>query len=115
MFFKKRGRDDDDGEEFIEDLTHFTNQLEKHTAFHTKKILEEDVESVESFLNEITRLILEQINQIEDDDIALDLTTLVTTSLGGIGTALIQLKEQNDHYQKKVIDYIAKNQNPESN
>tara|TARA_B110000495_G_C22695715_1_gene409841 strand:- start:110 stop:454 length:345 start_codon:yes stop_codon:yes gene_type:complete len=113
--YYKRAEDGDEQEDIENNLNNFADQLEKQTVFHTKKILEEDAESVEQFLNEITRLMLEQVNQVEDDDVALDLTTLITTALGGIGTALLELKEENHLYKSQVIDYIAKKQNPETN
>ena len=112
----KINRDDDEDDEGIEvNLNNFADELQKQTEYHTKKILKEDSESVEQFLNEITKLILIQVDKIEDDDVALDLTTLVTTALGGIGTALLELKEENCHYKSEVINYIAKNQDPETN
>jgi len=102
----KLNRDDDEDDEGIEvNLNNFADELQKQTEYHTKKILKEDSESVEQFLNEITKLILIQVDKIEDDDIALDLTTLVTTALGGIGTALLELKEENLHYKSEVINY----------
>lgn len=107
--------DDFDDDETFNKFQEFSESLEKATMFHSNKIIKEDVEVVSAFIEEMTRLMLEKTDGIEDNDLALELTQLIAACIGGMGHAIIQLKTENEALKQDIIDEIAPDQNPELN
>ena len=106
---------EDFDEETLNQFHQFSEQLDKATLFHSNKIITEDVEMVSAFIEGATKTMLELLDGIEDNDLALELTQLIAAFMGGMGHAIIELKTENEELKKNVMDYIAPNQNPELN
>jgi hypothetical protein len=107
--------DDSDDEETFNKFLEFSESLEKATMFHSNKIMSEDVDMVTTFIEGMTKLMLEKTDGIEDNELALELTQLIAACIGGMGHAIIQLKTENDTLKEDVINQIAPDQNPELN
>ena len=60
-------------------------------------------------------MLLNKIDKVEDDTLALELTQLVGTLIGGMGQAIIDLKKENVQLKTDFITDQIKKQNPDLN
>lgn len=101
--------DDDDA---IED---FEQQIHEHSLYHANQILQSNQDAVNLFINQSTAMLLNKIDKVEDDTLALELTQLVGTLIGGMGQAIIDLKKENIQLKTDFITDQIKKQNPDLN
>ena len=93
----------------------WADKLEEATNEHAKRILEWDMEEVAMFTQRVTNKVLDQIDKIEDDDIAVELTALLGGVLGGMSKGILDLKLEVLKLRRLIIDKRAGDQEPELN
>lgn len=104
-----------DGEE-DELLDKLEEAIHHHGMFHAKQIIEKDLGHVNDFIANSTNLVLSKIDEIEgDNELVLELTKLVGTLMGGMGKAILELKEDNIQLKTDFIIHQIENQNPDLN
>jgi hypothetical protein len=107
MFYKNED-EDDIREEII-------SNIDEASALHTKNILNEDYDKVAFFLNNCSDRILEMIDEIEDDELAIKLTTFVGAVLGGVGKACLDLKSENAILKHDILTELQGDVDPKLN
>ncbi|MDG1089564.1 MAG: hypothetical protein P8P37_01705 [Candidatus Marinimicrobia bacterium] len=93
----------------------WTDKLEEATNEHAKKIVESDTEEVAMFIQRVTNSILDQIDQIKDDDLAIELTAFLGGVLGGMSKGILDLKLEVLRLRRLIIDKKAGKQDSELN
>lgn len=107
MFYQNED-EDDLREEII-------SNIDQASALHTKNILNEDYEKVALFINNCSDRILEMIDEIEDDELAIKLTTFIGAVLGGVGKACLELKSENAMLRHDILTELQGDVDPELN
>lgn len=100
--------DDDDKEDQINDLVKALNT-------HSKNLQEKSYEEVAYWIGEVSRTILDLIDEIEDDHLGSRLTHLVGAVLGGMGQAVLELREENEMLKHDILYKLQGDVDPELN
>ena len=93
----------------------FADELEKATNEHARRIMEWDMEEVAMFTQRVSNKVLDQIDQIEDDDLAVELTTFLGGVLGGMSKGILDLKLEVLRLRRMIIGKKAGEQDSELN
>ncbi len=94
-------RDDED------QMDRFEEELIKAQMEHARRIVEYDIEDVAAFSQRISNQVLNKIDKVEDDDVALELTQLLGAVLGGYAKGVLDLKQDVLELRKAIIDKDA--------
>ena len=85
----------------------FDENLNKAIKEHSRRLIEYDIERVADFSKRVSDKILNQIDRIEDDDLAIELTTFLGAVIGGYSQAVLELKAEVFKLRGEIIDIRA--------
>ena len=91
------------------------DELQEATEEHAKRILEWEMDEVAMFTQRVSNKVLKQIDRIEDDALALELTAFLSGVLGGMSKGILDLKLEVLRLRRMIIDKKAGDQAPELN
>ena len=91
------------------------DELQEATEEHAKRILEWEMDEVAMFTQRVSNKVLKQIDRIEDDGLALELTAFLSGVLGGMSKGILDLKLEVLRLRRMIIDKKAGDQAPELN
>jgi hypothetical protein len=109
MYFDNEKSDESD--EIIE----FYKKLDESVDFHSKNLKSKSHEEVVRFIGVVTNSIIDLLDQIEDDQLAITLTQLVGATLGGMGQAILELREENEMLKHDILYKLQGDIDPELN
>jgi hypothetical protein len=67
------------------------------------------------FINVTSNKLLELVEDIEDDSLAIAMTQMLGAVLGGLGKACLELKAENLMLKHDILEELQGNQDPELN
>lgn len=102
----------EDRDEQADDIV---NKIEEASEFHAEQILKQDYVDVGNFIAITSDKILNMIDDIPNDQLAINLTSLVGAILGGLGKACLELKAENAMLKEDILDELQGDQNPDLN
>ena len=88
----------------------FDENLNKAIKEHSRRLIEYDIERVANFSKQVSDKILNQIDKIEDDDLAIEMTAFLGSVLGGYAQAVLELKGEVMRLRTQVINRRAGDQ-----
>lgn len=91
------------------------NDLINSLKIHSKNLQEKSYEEVAYWIGEVSRTILDLIEEIEDDHLGARLTHLVGAVLGGMGQAVLELREENEMLKHDILYKLQGDVDPELN
>tara|TARA_B100001939_G_C16458202_1_gene411883 strand:+ start:234 stop:521 length:288 start_codon:yes stop_codon:yes gene_type:complete len=91
------------------------NEWTEIISEHRNRLLSEDTEKAELFIQGSTSKIISLIDKVQDDDLAEELLGFAGVFLGAMGGAFIKLRMENDMLREELLkDYVSK-QKPKRN
>jgi hypothetical protein len=91
------------------------NKIDEAAQFHSDQILKKDHADVSMFINVTSNKLLELVEDIEDDSLAIAMTQMLGAVLGGLGKACLELKAENLMLKHDILEELQGNQDPELN
>jgi len=91
------------------------NKMVEAIRLHSDNLLNKDHEEVAVFITHVTEMFLDLIDHVEDDQIASSLTQLAGSVIGGMGQAILQLREENDMLKHDILYKLQGDIDPELN
>jgi hypothetical protein len=91
------------------------NKIDEAAQFHADQILKKDHADVSMFINVTSNKLLELVEDIEDDSLAIAMTQMLGAVLGGLGKACLELKSENLMLKHDVLEELQGEQDPELN
>jgi len=85
-------------------MDRFEEELVKAQIEHAKRMVEYDIQDVAAFSQRISNQVLNKIDKVEDDEVALELTQLLGAVLGGYAKGVLDLKQEILELRKTIID-----------
>ena len=105
-----RLNDDDEAE-----ADRLANKIDEAAQFHANQILEKDADDVSMFIHVTSNKVLELIEDIEDDSLAIAMTQMLGAVLGGLGKACLELKAENLMLKHDILEELQGEQDPDLN
>lgn len=105
-----RLNDDDEAE-----ADRLANKIDEAAQFHADQILEKDSDDVSMFIHVTSNKLLELIEDIEDDSLAIAMTQMLGAVLGGLGKACLELKAENLMLKHDILEELQGEQDPDLN
>lgn len=105
-----RLNDDDEAE-----ADRLANKIDEAAQFHADQILKKDHNDVSMFIHVTSNKLLELVEDIEDDSLAIAMTQMLGAVLGGLGKACLELKAENLMLKHDILEELQGEQDPELN
>jgi hypothetical protein len=98
-----------------DELNEFYKKLDESVDFHSRNLQSKSHEEVARFIATVTNSIIDLLDQIDDDQLAITLTQLVGATIGGMGQAVLELREENDMLKHDILYKLQGDIDPELN
>ena len=98
-----------------DDAEKLANKIDKAAQYHADKIISQDIDEVSGFIQVTSEKVLQLVEEIEDDSLAIALTQLLGAVLGGVGKACLELKAENLMLKHDILENMQGGQDPELN
>jgi len=107
--------DDDDGGGGENEADYLANKIDQAAQFHAEQIINKDVDDVSMFIQVTSDKMLELIEDVEDDSLAIAITQMLGSVLGGLGKACLELKVENLMLKHDILEGLQGKQDPDLN
>lgn len=82
----------------------FAEEMQRATDEYARKIEDGEIDDVAIITQRITNKVINEIDKIEDSDLALELTQFLGAALGGYSQAILNLKHEVLELRRVVIN-----------